>query len=110
MNSYTQCVLFNILFLTSNGLTNNGVEQVLGNWMEWSLWTSCSEKEYCLEGIRERNRDCENNKRCVGIEAEAEMCPHVLCKGLSDILKCHTKYSEFNKSGYALVVEYFPNL
>ncbi|XP_028391111.1 uncharacterized protein LOC114515981 isoform X2 [Dendronephthya gigantea] len=46
-----------------------------GQWIEWSDWSTCTQRDYCLEGIRERYRDCESGKSCVGIEAESEMCP-----------------------------------
>jgi hypothetical protein len=53
----------------------------LGHWMNWSRWSTCTEQEYCSEGSRQRFRYCQNGKRCVGIEAESEMCPWTSCTG-----------------------------
>ena len=53
----------------------------LGHWMEWSRWSTCTEKKYCSEGSRERYRDCQLGMRCVGVEAESEMCPSTSCTG-----------------------------
>ena len=50
---------------------------VNGNWSQWSNWTECSET--CSEGIKERNRMCDNPEPqfggiCIGNSAEVEDC------------------------------------
>ena len=72
------------LVLTSNAFMlkcSAAEDTTVGEWMKWSRWSTCTEQVYCLEGTRERYRDCELGKRCVGIEAESDMCPNTSCKG-----------------------------
>ena len=79
------CVVLTFV-LTSNAfiLKCCAAEHPVGQWMQWSPWSTCTEEEYCFEGTQERYRDCEMGKRCVGIEAESEMCPDTSCEGRSN--------------------------
>ena len=82
MNLFSSRVLF-VWSLLSGLITLkiSANELSFGQWMEWSQWTTCTEKEYCFEGSRERYRDCQFGKGCVGIEAESQMCPDTSCTG-----------------------------
>lgn len=82
MNRFLSCVVIAWVLISSLLiLKSSAAELSLGHWMEWSRWSNCAEREYCLEGSRERYRDCQLGKRCVGIEAESEMCPSTSCTG-----------------------------
>ena len=80
MNQFPLCVVLAWLLTSSIVILKSSADE-LGHWMEWSRWSTCTEKEYCLEGSRQRYRDCQKSERCIGIEAESEMCPKTSCTG-----------------------------
>ena len=81
MNQFLLCVVLASVawLLTSDIVILESCADELGHWVEWSRWSTCTEKEYCLEGSRQRYHDCQKGERCAGIEAESEMCPKTSC-------------------------------
>ena len=67
-------------------LNTRAAEILADNWLEWSTWTRCTESVYCLQGSRQRERQCQGGKRCVGIEEESEDCPTESCLGKHRVL------------------------
>ena len=47
-------------------------ETTEGEWMTWSMWSTCSTT--CGDGIKQRVRQCKNRGNCVGPRVEREAC------------------------------------
>ena len=67
--------------LFASALNTRAADILADNWQEWSRWTRCTESLHCLQGSRQRERQCQGGKRCVGIEEESEDCPTESCLG-----------------------------